>query len=88
MLFTECNGEPYFFNAPEYLVCDVRAAGPVAKIFRELFFMAIRARHPRLNCHVRHGVTNFPVYLNSCGRDPVAQVTPHRPRNNSNNTDV
>ena len=61
MLFTECDAKAQFFYAPQHMFCDVRAFGPIAQIFREVLFVAVRSNNSCLNAYRRHLVLlSFP----------------------------
>jgi hypothetical protein len=44
-------------NNAEHMGRDIGAAGVVAEIFREFFFVAVWSREARFNRHPRHGET-------------------------------
>jgi hypothetical protein len=55
VLFANNSDKAYVHDASERLGCDIRTARVVTHEFREYFFVSVRSREARLNCHLWHG---------------------------------
>ena len=57
----------------DHMLRHVRAAWPIAQIFRENFFVPVRSDHPSLDCHARHRCLCHGARYDGCVRAPQSR---------------
>ncbi len=66
MLLANYSTSPKLSHASQYFGSNIRAARPIAKIFSELLFMAIRGRKTCLDNYVRHLHLSVKLHFGAC----------------------